>query len=343
MAKPRAKRPPTKPAAAKATSGRVRNRALEGKLVAHPEDPATRQVYADWLQSVGDPLGELLALENAGETKLARKLLTRQWKAILGNVDEDAVEWRGGLIHHVRLQGDSSARARKQCTAIFERPASLIVGEMTLGPAPDRALVAHIGNHARTLRMLTCDAGPGIGALAIPTLEYLQIYLVRESRLDLRALAPVLAATRVPGLRRLDFVLMSKGKPVALDVLEALLASKLLRQLEWLAFRQEALDRKGVALLVRRREALAHLRGVYIDSCWPEDIADIAEAFGEQSETRPGSGKHAGYGMSIGAFETWPSPSHVASAGIEAADARDLAELRRALADEIERYWKVGR
>ncbi|MDQ3338972.1 MAG: hypothetical protein M4D80_27730 [Myxococcota bacterium] len=57
-AKPRA----NKVAKPRARKARPRNPELEARLVAERDDPAVREVFADWLLSIGDPLGELLAL-----------------------------------------------------------------------------------------------------------------------------------------------------------------------------------------------------------------------------------------------------------------------------------------
>jgi hypothetical protein len=185
---------------------------------------------------------------------------------------------------------------------------------------------------AKPIRFVTCDSGQ-LMRLAAPALECLEVWVSRA-----KPLAPglsLLAAAKVPALRRLDFVRMSKDKAISLDFLEAFLTSKLLSQLEWLAFRQEVLDTKGIKLLCERREALAHLRGVFIDTCEPEIAMKIVEAFGAQSEDR----RFDKFTYCIGAWQTWPHPSPDEDDQFPP----DLVELRSSSADAIERYWKSKR
>ena len=70
------------------------------------------------LQTVGDPLGELMALEHTGEERAARKLPADHGKAIVGKIDEAALVWHRGLIAHVHGPGETPAEIRKALAAI---------------------------------------------------------------------------------------------------------------------------------------------------------------------------------------------------------------------------------
>src|SRR5262245_30533051 len=70
---------------------------LAAKLRANPADPATRAVYADWLQSQGNPLGEIIALELAGKADAAKKLLKKHAAEICGGFSPKLFQWKGGF------------------------------------------------------------------------------------------------------------------------------------------------------------------------------------------------------------------------------------------------------
>jgi uncharacterized protein (TIGR02996 family) len=76
----------TEQGAAPVVSGSMRD-ALEGALVANPEDLASHMAYADWLNEQGDPLGEFiqtqLALEDASKPAKERKTLQKREEALL--------------------------------------------------------------------------------------------------------------------------------------------------------------------------------------------------------------------------------------------------------------------
>jgi uncharacterized protein (TIGR02996 family) len=96
-----------------------RNRDLEAKLLANPDNTDAYLVYADFLQSKGDPRGELITLQHAGKTEEANAYLEKHADAIYGPVlknyrktfdgeDENAFEWRLGFIRSARLSYDSN-------------------------------------------------------------------------------------------------------------------------------------------------------------------------------------------------------------------------------------------
>lgn len=89
------------------------NPQLEQAIEANPDDKAAYSVYADWLQSQGDPRGELIALAIAGDDAAAGGLLIKKGEALLGPLaahqktydgnDRDAFTWRYGFIDSARL------------------------------------------------------------------------------------------------------------------------------------------------------------------------------------------------------------------------------------------------
>src|ERR1043165_6551684 len=90
----------------------ARNADLEAAIVADPEDEGPYLVYADWLQSRGDPRGELIIVLHALATargpawaKLRireQELLSRYRQVLLGpasgNHDTGRFDWRRGFI-----------------------------------------------------------------------------------------------------------------------------------------------------------------------------------------------------------------------------------------------------
>jgi len=99
-----------------------RNLELEAAIRAHRDDPATYDVYADWLEDHGNPFGELIHLqraleESADPEKQARMAeLRRAYGA--GNPDAFTVEWRWGFWRRLRV--DNSA-----ANDDFDAPAEL--------------------------------------------------------------------------------------------------------------------------------------------------------------------------------------------------------------------------
>src|ERR1043165_1674592 len=86
----------------------ARNADLEAAIVADPEDEGPYLVYADWLQSRGDPRGELIVVQHARGPAWAklrireRELLSRYRDALLGPAalhhDARHFDWRRGFI-----------------------------------------------------------------------------------------------------------------------------------------------------------------------------------------------------------------------------------------------------
>lgn len=89
------------------------NPALEQAIYNNPDDESAYSVLADWLQSKGDPRGELIALELAGKSAEAGGLLVKHGGALLGDLadhqkvhdgsNDDAFTWKWGFIQRAKL------------------------------------------------------------------------------------------------------------------------------------------------------------------------------------------------------------------------------------------------
>ena len=97
--------------------GSKSNPKLEKAILANPYDRDAYMVYADWLQSEGDPRGELIALQLAGKEGPAKKLIDKHEDVLLSGLadhkkthdgrDVDTFTWEFGFIHAARLSHDS--------------------------------------------------------------------------------------------------------------------------------------------------------------------------------------------------------------------------------------------
>jgi uncharacterized protein (TIGR02996 family) len=85
--------------------------ALLAEIYANPEDDQPRQVYADLLQQRGDPRGDFIALQLAGDAKRSAELLAqyaRTWVGPLAGVlDLDQCVFERGFLSRARLYDDT--------------------------------------------------------------------------------------------------------------------------------------------------------------------------------------------------------------------------------------------
>jgi uncharacterized protein (TIGR02996 family) len=77
----------------------TRNAELERTIRSAPDNAAAYLVYADWLQTQGDPLGELIVLQHADRDSERVAALTAQ----LAPPDAVQVDWRWGMWRRLRL------------------------------------------------------------------------------------------------------------------------------------------------------------------------------------------------------------------------------------------------
>ncbi len=119
-------------------------------ILANLDDVEEYKVYGDALQAAGDPRGELIALQAAGQTKAAAKYLAKHKAALLGALAEVdpykvKVEWKNGFIHDARVayEGDddfegwdneeSEAEIVKLLVTLLDEPAAQFMQELTVG------------------------------------------------------------------------------------------------------------------------------------------------------------------------------------------------------------------
>lgn len=130
----------------------ARNPELERAILANPYDREAYAVFADWLQERGDPRGELISLQLAGNDVAAKQLLAAQEAYFLGplakhqqvydgngnnsrshlrndeqeaewqKVADQAFLWRNGYIYRCRLSHDHYSEEYVQGRDPFEGP-----------------------------------------------------------------------------------------------------------------------------------------------------------------------------------------------------------------------------
>lgn len=125
---------------------------LRAAIAAAPDDPEPFLVYADFLQSRGDPAGELIMVMHAREERpddealrqRQDELILRSSRALLGGLSKHGqyvdLTWRRGFIQRAALtnreQSPSRSRLARLVALLAEAPAALLVEELVL-VAPD--------------------------------------------------------------------------------------------------------------------------------------------------------------------------------------------------------------
>jgi photosystem II stability/assembly factor-like uncharacterized protein len=118
-------------------------------ILAALDDVDEYKVLGDVLQAAGDPRGELIALQAAGQDKAAAKHLKKHRAALLGGLaelDKSALklEWRYGFIHAARVAYESEdldidydeetdAEVTKWIATLLDEPAARFLQELTVG------------------------------------------------------------------------------------------------------------------------------------------------------------------------------------------------------------------
>lgn len=129
----------------------LRQPELEAAIEKSPDDPGPYLVYADWLQELGDPRGELIALHHRKAEKPATKLLEKHREQLLGALaplytDERygfglRVEWRFGFMRRVSLgwgnfSDDDDRDVFEDLKTLVELPVARFIEALVLGPIP---------------------------------------------------------------------------------------------------------------------------------------------------------------------------------------------------------------
>jgi uncharacterized protein (TIGR02996 family) len=251
-----------KPAAKKPKAAAGRDADLEARLIANPDDD-TLAVFADALQSNGDPWGELIALELAGKEQAAKKILKANLDSLVGSFAPRMFEWRRGFIDRIGLEPRAS-RSVQQDTLdkTLGLRTAVLVRELGIPLKLDDDFVAFLNRRVppTVKKIFTWLVNP-IGKLALPNLERLDLYGLREETPDAAALAPLFSGKQLPKLKRLDIA----NRPLPIPVLAALLDSPIVKQLEWLELSQNALDDEGVKFVKQRKTQLASVAVLKID------------------------------------------------------------------------------
>lgn len=185
----------------------VRTRALEEAIDADPDDASAYLVYADWIQTLGDPRGGLIVAQAGGDDAAAATYLKQYESTFLGPLadhvgyDGSIIDptWRNGFIRRATVREDGGGRARHIFEQFLEHASARWLGELTLNTTNDTAslqsfadlLASHPLPHLRSLEM------GEVGELLDPDLDPDDAYWHRD-RTDL---SRVWAA--VPALRRL--------------------------------------------------------------------------------------------------------------------------------------------
>lgn len=122
------------------------NPQLEAAIEARLDDPQPYLVYADWLQGKGDPLGELIVLQQQN-SPAAKALLKKHQETFLGPLatfGDDKygkgvkLEWQFGFIKHAEIRWDSFGEGEDDPTgdlaAVLELPTARFLQSLRLGP-----------------------------------------------------------------------------------------------------------------------------------------------------------------------------------------------------------------
>lgn len=168
----------------------ARSASLEAPLIDDPDHRDAALVYADALQTNGDPRGELALLQDAAKAAEADALIARYPEHFLGplasytrSLDGDrrrVFEWRRGFIHRARLGYDVAAAGSISAAdglsleagleALLQHPSGALLNELTLATnltgdgmyfGPPLAVLARVG--APALRHLRVGAFSFLG------------------------------------------------------------------------------------------------------------------------------------------------------------------------------------
>jgi uncharacterized protein (TIGR02996 family) len=171
----------------------VRNAEIEAAILTAPDDPSSYQVYADWLQTHGDPRGELILLQQAMRAhndieefarfrkheEVLRNEHAAAWlgESIAVSLHRTYFEWRSGFVETARIDGVREELVPRVESDPSNPYAINRVNEPTLADLVTTLLGSPCGWLVRTftLRGLAADLALAIGALPTPTLRRVQL------------------------------------------------------------------------------------------------------------------------------------------------------------------------
>jgi uncharacterized protein (TIGR02996 family) len=120
----------------------IGNPTLEAAICANRDDPAPYLVYADWLQSHGSPIGELIVLSHALESADDPAKRTRAEAIVAGlelpEPNMATFGWHRGLLRWLRLENskdwmDDKFDALALAARVFGSPACNVLEELRIG------------------------------------------------------------------------------------------------------------------------------------------------------------------------------------------------------------------
>jgi uncharacterized protein (TIGR02996 family) len=135
-----------------ASKGHASNPALEAAILAEPDRPDAYLVLGDWLQTQGDPRGELIALQHANELVRANRLLDAQAAHFFGRLAASRhmleqssslgrpTTWRWGFLEalwigNMRATNDDQVAldVDEALAALLDHPTCRFLRDLTVG------------------------------------------------------------------------------------------------------------------------------------------------------------------------------------------------------------------
>jgi uncharacterized protein (TIGR02996 family) len=263
---------------------------LEAAIDEDPSDPRLYAVLGDYLQERGDPRGELIALQLAGETRAAEQHLRAHPELVPPDAE---LSWRNGFVHRMRLTSsriaavldhpscrwidslelarmfdlqdaldDLAARPRVALRELEIGTTSLASDgfEELLEPDPPLFARRHGAAVARLSKLVIGHENLVLERIELPSLVELRLHATSRSLPNTAAIV----AARWPALERLDLRLdYATGRAMA-DQLRALVTDTHLPRLVDLGLHgpNVAAQLLGSADLFASHHALARLRSL---------------------------------------------------------------------------------
>lgn len=269
------------------TSAQVRNSQLEAAILDNPDDDGPYLVYGDWLQSRGDPRGELVVVQeqrarNPGDAALKKreakllaelspsrvsKMARKKHAAKKAESGYCELGWRLGFIERARVARNSDRppyTVRELTASLLAHPAAAVLRSLTIGALGVDGqydygpVIEEIRRAApRSLRELfIADFDPeehaDLSWSSLGDVSALYPVLPRLERLHLRAGAMDLGVVALPSLRSLT---------LTTDVFDDRILAAV-AQAEWPRLEALALHAGGTALPMT---AVSRLVGARMD------------------------------------------------------------------------------
>ena len=146
------------PKAAKQKKLVAANEPMLAAIEADPADESTRLVYADWLQTHGDPRGELIVLQQVGQKKKASGLIRKHAELWLGSLADKLghsssamrpdidLTWHLGFLDRVELR---SSYGVKTVEDLANLASARFVRELVLGGTDDYRAAVRVMDKTR--------------------------------------------------------------------------------------------------------------------------------------------------------------------------------------------------